>query len=240
MSGWSYWLLYVKGYLQYREGGHVGDANVYLKYMTSHYLEGSHDAGLAAQFDDSDAADRLAYRFREFDSMLRGAPPSPITVVVREMPPANAKILYEVDSGAPVVASLIDGYHRLFVARLIGLAELAAEVIVGSVTGVTVDARITEFALSDDRVLVAGTIVDVRVDAVELHCGDTILARTGVTHRPSDDAIAGGPVGGEFRIRAAMPSRLDEALELTLLAMSGWGVVGQISLPVEPSARQLA
>jgi SAM-dependent methyltransferase len=137
LSGWTYWYLYLKGYTQYVDDGGVTDSNIYLQYLTEHFEQ---DEGLAPVLRDREAArTRVGRRFEDL-GMLAASPGGqvgfePITVWTQEPAPVDAKLVFVHGSPAPVPAIDIDGYHRLFAARLQGLEGVPAEVVSTGSTG---------------------------------------------------------------------------------------------------------
>ncbi|HET9198117.1 MAG TPA: class I SAM-dependent methyltransferase [Solirubrobacterales bacterium] len=137
LSGWTYWFLYLKGYTQYAEAGEVADSNVYYRYLTEYFEQ---DEGLAQVLRDREAArTRVRRRFEDFEGLAAGAGEQPefepITIWTQEPAPVDAKLVFVDDSSAPLLAVDIDGYHRLFAARLHGLDRVPAEVVHTGPTG---------------------------------------------------------------------------------------------------------
>jgi hypothetical protein len=67
-SGWVYWLLYLKGYIQYTESGKVGSGNVYFDFLTKFYCELGHDHGLWQELGEpGKVAERVVRRFPDID-----------------------------------------------------------------------------------------------------------------------------------------------------------------------------
>jgi 2-polyprenyl-3-methyl-5-hydroxy-6-metoxy-1,4-benzoquinol methylase len=137
MSGWVYWWLYIKGYLQYVDTSQVDKGNVYYDYLMKYFGPEGHDPGLhnvlAAPHT---TAERAIRRFQDFELFRNHAAYepnvpdsiSPITLIVRDLPTSDAKFVYEVGSDTPLQAS-IDGYHRLFLARLFDIEALPYEIV---------------------------------------------------------------------------------------------------------------
>jgi SAM-dependent methyltransferase len=137
MSGWVYWLLYIKGYLQYVDAGQVDKGNVYYDYLMRYFGPQGQDPGLhnvlAAPHT---TAERVKWRFRDFELFRNHGVYEPkvedsisaITLIVRDRPTFDAKFVYEVGSDTPLQAS-IDGYHRLFLARLFDIKALRYETV---------------------------------------------------------------------------------------------------------------
>lgn len=137
MSGCTYWTLYIKGYLQYRKSGEVDPHNVYYAYLTTYFGPEKRDPGLSKTLADSSAARaRVLKRFHDFDQFRAhaGDPQrllehiSPVKVTCRVAPTTDAKPIYLIGSDLPFRAS-IDGYHRLFLARLFALDRLRCEIV---------------------------------------------------------------------------------------------------------------
>jgi hypothetical protein len=137
LSGWTYWYLYLKGYTQYVEADAVADSNIYYRYLTEYFEQ---DEGLAPVLRDREAARiRVARRYEDFGA-LAASPEErpgfePITIWTQEPAPIDAKLVFVEGSSAPFPAVDIDGYHRLFAARLHGLERVPAEVIDKGQTG---------------------------------------------------------------------------------------------------------
>jgi hypothetical protein len=139
LGGWVYWVLYIKGYLQHKNSGMLGRGNVYYDYLTKYFGPRDYDPGLTRILADPAATTELiSRRFRDFDFFrFRIAHDSdearhvdPVTVILSEPPPNedDAMRVYEVGSDAPLLASIIDGYHRLFLARLFKVERLPCRV----------------------------------------------------------------------------------------------------------------
>jgi SAM-dependent methyltransferase len=136
MSGSLYWLLYVKGYLQFLEQGEVSDDNVYFRYLTRHFDAAVQDPGIADVLSEPEQArERVAWRFRDvslFHHVVAKEPLAidgvePIVITVQEPPSDRATVVFELDSDQPVLAD-IDGYHRAFAARLFGIPWLPCRI----------------------------------------------------------------------------------------------------------------
>lgn len=137
LSGWAYWYLYLKGYTQYLDAEGVEDSNIYYRYLTEYFEQ---DEGLASVLRDREAArTRVARRFEDFGRLAAnpGDQPGfePITIWTQEPAPIDAKLVFVEGSSVPLPAVDIDGYHRLFAARLHGLERAPAEVIDKGQTG---------------------------------------------------------------------------------------------------------
>lgn len=136
LSGWTYWYLYLKGYTEYLDAGGVEDSNVYYRYLTEHFEQ---DEGLAHVLRDREAArERVVRRFKDFGSLGEGEGKpefEPITIWTQEPAPVDAKLVFVNGAPAPIPATDIDGYHRLFAARLHGFEQVPATVVSTGPTG---------------------------------------------------------------------------------------------------------
>ncbi|MDQ3820539.1 MAG: class I SAM-dependent methyltransferase, partial [Acidobacteriota bacterium] len=128
-SGWVYWLLYIKGYLQYRESRTIGRGNIFYDYLVRYYIPRDHDPGLRELANRLEAISRVAQRFRDFeffhDQVVLDSSKvdniAPVVIIVRDQPADDWPFIYEVGSETPLRASTVDGYHRLFIAKLFGV-----------------------------------------------------------------------------------------------------------------------
>jgi SAM-dependent methyltransferase len=137
LSGWTYWFLYLKGYTQYVDADGVDDSNIYYRYLTEYFEQ---DEGLAPVLRDLEAArNRVSRRFEDFARLAtnpREQPGfEPITIWTQEPAPIDAKLVFVDGASAPLPAVDIDGYHRLFAARLHGLERVPAEIVGKGATG---------------------------------------------------------------------------------------------------------
>lgn len=137
LSGWTYWFLYLKGYMEYLDAGSVEDSNIYYRYLTEYFEQ---DEGLAPVLRDREAArTRVGRRFEDFGSLAAnpGDRPGfePIVIWTQALAPVDAKLVFLDGSSAPLPAVDIDGYHRLFAARVHGLEWVPAEVVSQGPTG---------------------------------------------------------------------------------------------------------
>ena len=139
LSGWAYWVLFLQGYLEYLGTGSVDEANPYFRYMATAFGPQGHDPGLGAALEDPNfVADLVARRYRDCRVLQLGEADGgtasadsvdPLIVWLSDRPSATAKHVYPAGSGTPLVVREIDGYHRLFAARLFGVQRLRCHVI---------------------------------------------------------------------------------------------------------------
>jgi hypothetical protein len=135
-SGWVYWFLFLKGYLRFVEAGHLEDDNVYLDYLVRYYGPRNHDPGIALELADSELArERVTSRFTSMqqaasEAAERGSwATDGILVIMRNPPPRFPLDVYRMDSERPFRALLVDGWHRLFAARLWDVPSLPGRLI---------------------------------------------------------------------------------------------------------------
>ena len=132
-SGKTYWLLFLKGFSQYLDTGVLGAGNIYFEYITKYYAPRRHDPGISDDLSDPlFAVERVAARFRDADR-FRQKPQTyvspPIKIFRSGDPKSDQLEICDADTGEMVHASAIDGWHRLFAARLFGAVTVPAEVI---------------------------------------------------------------------------------------------------------------
>lgn len=132
LSGWLYWTLYIKGFLENRNRNSLDESNTYLAYLYQFGCIHKHDPGLAEAFDDLEKAkQRVNLRFEDFrviEGLRNGGGDDgrvgAISCRVLPQDRVDTKELHIVGSGEPIAASDLDGYHRLFLARLFELERL--------------------------------------------------------------------------------------------------------------------
>ena len=132
-SGRMYWLLFLKGYCQYLAGRTLGPGNIYYDYITDYYAPRRHDPGISDDLTDPlFALQRVAARFHDADR-FRQAPntyvPAAVTIFQSGDPELDQLTVFEAGSGEPVQANSVDGWHRLFAARIFGASTVPGEVV---------------------------------------------------------------------------------------------------------------
>jgi SAM-dependent methyltransferase len=131
-SGELYWLIFLRGYCQYLDEGVLGRGNLYFDYFTQYHLPRRHDPALSdALSDPVSALERVTARFYDMNRFRRAphtyVPPA-ITIFRVGNPDSDRLEVYETDSGEAIHAHAIDGWHRLFAARVFGARTIPAEV----------------------------------------------------------------------------------------------------------------
>jgi len=135
LAGWVYWLVYLKGALQAQKEA-PGPTNVYYALLERHW---KNDPGRTRDLRDPDRLTTLVgRRFNDFnlfradsDAMKKAVP---LQVVVTQGPPATlthrgVKRIYEFENEVPIETNVIDGYHRLFLARLFGHKQVPCDFV---------------------------------------------------------------------------------------------------------------
>ena len=129
-SGWVYWFIFLRGYLEFAESGGLTADNVYLDYLTRYYGPRGHDPGLTYDLIDRErACERVERRFSLVDAATSVHPDrswevEPVVVVVGELPPDYPLRVFPIGSPEPLIGKLVDGWHRLFAARLGGVSSV--------------------------------------------------------------------------------------------------------------------
>ena len=108
----------------YDGGVTIGPGNIYYDYIVKFYAPRGHDPGVAdALRDPLFALHRIASRFRDLDQ-FRQAPrkyvPAPVRLFQSGDSTRDRLVLYDAADGEPIRAARVDGWHRLFAARVFG------------------------------------------------------------------------------------------------------------------------
>jgi hypothetical protein len=124
-SGWVYWFLFLKGYLRFSETGEVESDNVYLDYLVRYYGPRNHDPGITVELCRPELARaRAAWRFASMQQAASEAvhpgtwATDAVRVVLRDSLATFPLYVYRIGSERPFAAAFVDGWHRLFAARL--------------------------------------------------------------------------------------------------------------------------
>lgn len=246
-SGWSYWMIHLKGYAEYLLAGGVEPENTYLRYLRDYYAPQVQDPGLAAGFDDAqEILTRVKNRFAGFDFFREhegqpiGARVLPVRAITSDPPRREPLLLFAVGSETPIVVRLIDGWHRLFAGKLCRIPDLRCSVEAENKQAPVMHGSIERASVEDDRLIVSGwCVAPEEVTLVELRAGGETLACCEVSPRPDVErhlsAIPHARMSGftltrsEFSAQAAGP--------LTLLGLNDWLPVGLLDLVPASGAR---
>jgi hypothetical protein len=132
-SGWVYWLLFLRGFLEYIEAGRLEEGNIYLEYMLQYYAPRRHDPGVVESFRRREiASERIRARFEMLSRFAIAAEEGsrvfddvePVGVIVRHPMPEYPLRVFTVDGSDSIGAALVDGWHRLFGAHLFGIESI--------------------------------------------------------------------------------------------------------------------
>jgi SAM-dependent methyltransferase len=247
-SGWVYWLLFLKGYLDFAKTGDGGPGNIFFDYLTKHYGETSDyagDPGVRYFLDDAEEATEVVRRrFEDMDNFRRdpegtAARIAPLRMYLAEHDDGTAHPVFEVGRPAPMLARGIDGWHRLFAARVFGASAMRAEIVRPS-TETPLRGAIDELEFEGEKLRLRGWCAspDGPVDAVEIRGrGVGELGIATMEFRPDiDQAFPHLPhaatSGFEFEGYAAR--RDDRQLRLEIIGLRDWeplGVVNALYLP---------
>ena len=234
--GWLYWFIYLKGYLEYLDRGGVEESNAFCRYFTERHLPQVDEPGVNA----GDAVEITLRRYRDLDRMrLVSRLPdaeleelAPVRITVSDPPPAHPLGVHLMDGEPPLQAVNIDGWHRLFAAKLYGIHSLP---------GLVVRERYPEVEGRIERLSVAEGIL--RLDGwcltpelpwafLELRAAGRAVGRVVASQRP-DIARAYSDVphasASGFSFTSQIPSAKG-AITVDLLPMRDWLPIGRMRL----------
>jgi hypothetical protein len=240
-SGWGYWLLYAKGYLQYLESGTIGRGNIYYDYLTNYYVQREHDPGLCKELRiPFRTIERVAQRYRDLDFFrTQGARGDgeiyklePIRLIVGEPPPqAEALLVYTIGDETPLVPRLIDGWHRLFAAKLYGRTSLRAELVSQERQLRHIRGAIEQFNFDGHKLKIHGWCLDPQrvIESIEVRVEGKTVAQVGISFRPdvrqAFDMISHSIRSG-FCVDQAIELPFDRPICFQILPLSDWLPVG--------------
>jgi SAM-dependent methyltransferase len=129
-AGKSYWLAMILGYVEYRETGRVTETNSYVKALRQTLATVPFDPALSRKLDTLEAVIlRVLLRFKDADTMSEGDKNaltiSPVRIKAFSRQSGRYRIRHGV-FGNDLFCDLIDGYHRVFWAKLLDIAKLNA------------------------------------------------------------------------------------------------------------------
>jgi len=140
-SGWVYWFLFLKGYLEFARVGELREDNSYLDYLVRYYGPRRHDPGLAdVMASPQRTFERVTQRFALARKAAETAEQAggvwqvePVVVYADGSEDDPDLFVFAVGSTDPIVGKLVDGWHRLFVARLFEVKGVPARMVVETV-----------------------------------------------------------------------------------------------------------
>ncbi len=241
-GGWHYWLLYLKGYTQYRAEDTVDADNVYLRHLTLGLTSKGVDPTLRSTPAPA-ITEMILRRFGDCDRLSRPATArqfamhelAPVKAFVRTPPSAeDTLLLYSVDSPEPTRARLVDGHHRLFAARLFGVEWLRFRVVTEPETVPEVSGQTRLLELADDKLRIHGWLAPpaVSVQVVELRCDGRTIGRAPVEALAHAEIVSEEPRHYTFSIDVDKPL-VDGVTTLDVMALSDWLPVGLLPVRLE-------
>jgi SAM-dependent methyltransferase len=241
--GWAYWLLFVKGYLQYRQRGVIGAGNVYFDYLMRRAPEPEDDSTLSSDEIRELVTERVARRFADlefFERRARKQPvsraaPAPVHVIVSDPAPPRARRVYEPGVRAPLRGRWLDGYHRLFGARLFGLRRLPMTISAEWAQPGPLLAEIDRFSFDGSRLAISGWCAhpEQSIEVVEIRIGPATIAHE-VVHRWREPRTRAGEPAACFSIETRCELPADRPTTFDVVGLSSWLPVGKISVPYVP------
>jgi hypothetical protein len=112
--------------------------------------------------DHEMAAERVARRYRDFDSLASvaagdtSAAVSPIRVTVSNPPAPHPYFFFPRGGENPIIVRAIDGWHRMCSARLSGVPVVRCEVVDEDLDSKSIDSVVDVFTWEDGRIVVSG------------------------------------------------------------------------------------
>ena len=130
-DGWVLWFVYLKGYLEYAQGGEVGPGNSYFDYLTDYHSQVG-DPTVEQQVGWDATREYVERQFKTMDRMREAASNpavadeiEPLLAITSERT-VGRLMIYEPGVTHPVAVTRLDGWHRLFAARVFGVTAAAA------------------------------------------------------------------------------------------------------------------
>jgi SAM-dependent methyltransferase len=125
LSGWVYWYFFLKGYHNYKIAGDVLGDDIYCEYLKKYFSDINVDPELKLIIDDdAQLTHRVALRyqiltrFNEEQSWTA----EPLSVIDIKSAEANVA-LRELGKDIPFTCRALDGYHRIFCAKIINISK---------------------------------------------------------------------------------------------------------------------
>jgi hypothetical protein len=132
---WMYWLLYLKGYAEYRRSGSVRRDNTYFRFLTSLFLPNATDLELVRVLArEGDVLERMGSRFHDLDLAAAAADSvacesfAPVRLIRDSEGHPHPLRLYIVGEEVPIEVDRVDGWHRVFGAQVFRVQRLTCEV----------------------------------------------------------------------------------------------------------------
>jgi SAM-dependent methyltransferase len=246
-DGWVLWFLFLRGYLEYARTRKVGPGNAYFDYLSAHH-DHALDPIVAQKVGLGSTSD---YIMRQFEGMdrLRDAAGSP--EVSEEIPPIQVftsdlagqrSLVYEPDAPDPISATRVDGWHRLFSARLFEVPQLRMDVI-EEAESKPIFGEIKTFEFDGARLHVSGWCIHAheRLDLIEARIGQAAIVgsttttfRQDIADRFSHMPVHVTPRTGFELDKEVGPEALEqmtseELVQFRLAVLQDWMPIGELS-----------
>lgn len=240
-SGWTYWLIHLKGYAEYLKAGTVTPENTYFRYLRDYYAPQVQDPGISEGLGDAQALlARITNRYAGFDVFREhiggtlGARVLPLRVITSDPPRLESLAVFEAGSETPVFARLVDGWHRLFAGRLCRIRDLRYHVEAENRDLPEMYGAIEQAQVTDGELSIRGwCVAPEEVSLVELRAGGETLACAAVSARKDvQEHWPGIPhaLMSGFALKGRLPAQAEAGVELSLLGLDDWLPVGRLTL----------
>ena len=246
-DGWVLWFMFLRGYLEYARTGKVGPGNAYFDYLSAHHDQAL-DPVVALAAGRGSTREYIMRQFEGTDR-LRDAAGRP--EVSEEIPPIQVftsdravqrTLVYEPGAPEPIGATRVDGWHRLFSARLFEVPQLRMEVI-QEAEPKPIFGEIKAFEFDGARLRVAGWCIHAheRLDLIEARIGQAgVVGSTTTTFRQDiADRFSHMPMNVTQRTGFELDKELgpealeqitsEELVQFRLAVLQDWMPIGEIS-----------
>ena len=239
-AGWLYWLLYLKGYCQYAASDEIGPGNIYYDYLLRHP---DIDPGIAHQLRDAATAQMyVARQYRDMDRCRHadGNVPTvdPLLVLSGPGRPEDQDWVFEMGRQEPIFVRRIDGWHRLFAAKLFGITRLPCEFVQEEDVVRPMYGEIEDVNARDSTVEVKGWCIDrgAHIDGVELRAEGMAQTSLRIWSEEAARAFPGVPPEAisEFVLESKRDGPPGSSRLLELVALRDLLPVGHMSVRVFP------
>jgi hypothetical protein len=240
-GGWLYWIMYLKGYTQYKARGAIDDENIYYKYLTLRYSIQDADPTMRSMSAPAIAVERISRRFSDCDQLSDPDNATryvderleAVTAFVRSPPADEDELgLYEIGSSQLIRARLMDGHHRLFAARLFGVKRLRFDVRVEPTSVPELAGELEHSSYDGDRLQIRGWVRSQSryVHCVEVRSENRTICRAAVA--PAVDVPSPDQAETEhqfvFNVDAEAVALAGTACPLDIMVLENWLPVGKL------------